>query len=136
MQHALTTELFWLTLTVLLTALLWLPYIANQLLSMGIWPALKSYSPETIKKGTWVYRAFRSHMNAVENLIVFAPLVLMLHVTGKSTALTGTACMIYFFARAAHSVIYIAGIPVLRTLAFAVGFVVQILLALTLLGAL
>ena len=74
----------------------------------------------------------RAHTNAVENLVIFAPLVLALHATGASTPVTAGACTVYFFARLAHYVIYTLGLPLLRTLAFAIGFVAQMVLALAL----
>lgn len=40
----------------------------------------------------------------------------------------------FFAARVAHAVIYTFGIPLLRTIAFFIGFVCQILLAGHLLG--
>lgn len=52
-----------------------------------------------------------------------------------ASAATATACMIYFAARLAHYVIYLFGMPLLRTIAFAIGFGVQVFLALTILAA-
>jgi uncharacterized MAPEG superfamily protein len=49
---------------------------------------------------------------------------------GIATAVTAFACALYFWARLAHVVVYTLGIPVLRTLSFAAGFVAQALLAL------
>ena len=49
-----------------------------------------------------VGRAVRAHLNAVENLAVFAPLALAVHVTGAGTPLTAAASMTYFAARALH----------------------------------
>jgi len=135
-MQTLSSELMWLTLTALLTALLWVPYILKQLASLGIFNALLVYSPEKLEAGTWPYRAYRAHMNAVENLAIFAPLALTVHVLGMSSALTAGACAIYFFARLAHVVVYVMGIPVVRTLAFAVGSFCQIALALAILGVL
>jgi len=71
-----------------------------------------------------------AHINAVENLVVLAPLVLTTRALGIATATTAFACALYFWARLAHVVIYTLGIPVLRTLSFAVGFVAQALLVL------
>jgi uncharacterized MAPEG superfamily protein len=42
--------------------------------------------------------------------------------------------MVYFFARLAHYVIYTLGLPLLRTVAFFIGFVSQMVLAMTLFG--
>ena len=40
------------------------------------------------------------------------------------------ACAVYFWARLAHLIVYMIGVPVLRTLAFTVGFIAQAVLAL------
>jgi uncharacterized MAPEG superfamily protein len=72
----------------------------------------------------------RAHTNAIENLVVFATLVLTLRALNISTAATVTACAVFFYARLAHAVVYTLGIPVLRTLAFAIGFAAQVVLVL------
>ena len=66
-----------------------------------------------------------AHDNAVENLIVFAPLVLILAQIDYSTKWTVYACAVYFWARVAHLIVYTMGLPVFRTLAFTVGFLAQ-----------
>ena len=71
-----------------------------------------------------------AHDNAVENLIIFAPLVLILNAIDYSTKWTVLACAVYFWARVAHIVVYALGLPVFRTLAFTVGFLAQAVLAL------
>ena len=134
MQTAMTRELFWLTSTVTLTALFWVPYILNRLNEHGAWPALRNPQPDLRPKAQWAERMMRAHANAVENLVIFAPLVFALHATGISTPATAGACMVYFFARLAHYIIYTLGLPLLRALAFAVGFAAQMVQALTLFG--
>jgi uncharacterized MAPEG superfamily protein len=76
----------------------------------------------------------RAHKNAVENLVVFAPLVLALHVAGVSTLATVSASMTYFLARAAHYLIFTFGLPLLRVVAFLIGFGCQMVLAASLFG--
>ena len=71
-----------------------------------------------------------AHVNAVENVAIFAPLVLTARALGIATTVTAFACALYFWSRLAHVVIYTLGIPVLRTLSFAAGFVAQVLLVL------
>ena len=46
MQAINSPEIYWLTLTTLMTGLLWLPYIANQLIVMGPWRAVSNSDPE------------------------------------------------------------------------------------------
>ena len=68
----------------------------------------------------------RAHANAVENLAIFAPVVLTAHVLGISNAATKAAVVVYFFARLLHFVVYSAGIPAARTLTFTAGWLAQI----------
>ncbi len=133
MNSALKPELFWLVLTSLMTALLFVPYIVNRMKEHGIGPALWNPQPDTRPKAPWAERLMRAHANAVENLVVFAPLVLALQLTGISTATTASACMVYFFVRLAHAILYTFAVPLLRTVAFIIGFACQMVLALTLL---
>jgi uncharacterized MAPEG superfamily protein len=76
----------------------------------------------------WVARAQRAHLNLVENLAPFAALVLAAHVTLASSELTALGASIFFGARVAHAISYIAGIIYLRTLMFLVSLVGQVLI--------
>ena len=134
MNPVLTPELYWLVLTTLMTGLFWIPYILQRILENGYWTALWEPQGLTHMDAPWAKRMMRAHQNAVENLVIFAPLVLALHATGASTSVTTTACFVYFVARAAHFVIYTFAIPLFRTVAFMVGFAAQMVLVLTLLG--
>jgi uncharacterized MAPEG superfamily protein len=129
-------ELFWLTLTVVMTALFWIPYILDRIAVRGLMGAMATPAPADRPQSAWAQRAMRAHENAVENLVVFAPLVLVLHALGISSGLTAGAAALYFFARLAHFFIYVAGIPIARTLAFAVGWAAQMAIALRILGIL
>lgn len=129
-----TTELYWLTLTVLMTALMWLPYIINRMLEQGIGFAMWDPQGETKTDVIWAERMTRAHKNAVENLIIFAPLVLTLQLTDLSNELTALACIMYFFSRLTHYIVFSLGIPLLRIFAFMTSVVTQFILAFTLLG--
>jgi uncharacterized MAPEG superfamily protein len=131
MNHELTTELYWLVLTTLMTALFWVPIILNRITELGPWETLQT--PTLRPEARWAERLIKAHANAVENLVIFAPLVLAIQLTGTGSSSTITACVVYFFARLVHVLAYVAAVPVLRTLAFAAGFFCQMTLALTLL---
>lgn len=122
-------ELRWLTYTIVLTALIWVPYILNRIVEMGLVPAVYNPQPDLAAERPWANRMFRAHANAVENLVVFAPLVLVVVLAGASSDLTLKACVVYFFARLAHAIIYTLGVPVLRPFLFTIGFVCQMVLA-------
>ena len=74
-----TRELFWLTLTVILTGLMWVPYVLNRCQVRGLSGAMANPSRNDKPQAEWANRLMFAHDNAVENLIIFAPLVLILN---------------------------------------------------------
>ena len=129
-------EMMWLALTVILTGVLWIPYVIDRIMVRGLMGAMANPSRHDVPQSPWAQRLYFAHTNAVDNLVVFAPLVLILDAQGHSTQSTVIACAVYFWARLAHAVVYALGIPVARTLAFAVGVVCQAVLALAVFGKL
>lgn len=123
-------ELHYLALVATLTVLMWVPYMAARILRRGLVRTLGDpANPDFPSDPAWAERARRAHANAAENLAVFAPLVLILAMTGASTPSTVLASQVYLGARLVHYVVYAAGIPVLRTLAFATGFAATVEIA-------
>ena len=129
-----TAEIYFTALTAVFTGLIWVPIILNRLREMGPWKALKNPEPDVRPHADWAYRMSHAHRNAIENLVVFAPLAIAVHVQGVGNSTTATAAGIFFVMRVAHVIIYTFGIPLLRTIAFFVGFLCQMLLAGRLLG--
>ena len=68
--------------------------------------------------GGRIYRALVNHMEA---MLMFAPLVLIAHVQGVSTPLTEFGAQLFVGARALHAVVYLLGVPVIRSLVFGAG---------------
>ena len=129
----LSAELYWLVLTCFLTSLLWVPYIINRMIEHHPLPALWNPMPDIRPKAQWAERLMRAHENAVENLVVFAPLVLIVEMSKVGTDVTSMACMIYFLARFAHFIIFTFAVPLLRVVAFLVAFGAQMTLVIHLL---
>jgi len=125
-----TRELFWLTLTVILTGLMWVPYILNRAQVRGLTGAMANPSRNDKPQAEWANRMMFAHDNAIENLAIFAPLVLILNAIDYSSKWTALACAVYFWSRLAHALVYTLGIPVLRTVTFTIGFLAQAVLAL------
>jgi len=63
----------------------------------------------------WAGRAARAHRNMLENLVLFVALVLVAVAAGKTNATTLLGAQLFLWARLAYAVVYIAGIPWLRT---------------------
>ena len=125
-----TRELFWLALTVILTGLLWIPYTINRSQVRGLSGAMANPSRNDKPHAPWATRLMFAHDNAVENLVIFAPLVLILNAADYSTQWTALACAVFFWSRVAHIIVYTLGLPVFRTVAFTIGFLAQAVLAL------
>lgn len=123
-----TLELKYLVLVTALTALLWVPYILNRIAVRGLMDAV-GYPENPKPQARWAIRLQAAHGNAVENLVVFATLVLVADAVGISNETTVLACTAYFWARLVHAAAFALGIPWVRTLAFAVGFFCQAALA-------
>lgn len=123
-------EIFWLVLTVAMTGLFWVPYILDRIMVRGLMGAMANPSPNDKQQSAWARRMIAAHTNAVENLVIFAPLVLVTQALGITTAVTAFACALYFWSRLVHVVVYTLGIPGLRTISFAGGFAAQALLVL------
>jgi len=82
----------------------------------------------------WVARARRAHANLVENLAPFAIVVLTAHVAGEENATTALGATLFFWARVAHFLVYAAGIPYVRTLAFGIAIIGEIMIVTQLFG--
>jgi uncharacterized MAPEG superfamily protein len=127
------TELLYLTWVTVLTGLLWVPYILDRATVWGLTDAV-GYPNNPKPQSPWARRLMKAHVNAVENLVVFATLVLVAQAAGVSNGHTADASVAYFWARVVHVAAYTFGLPWVRTLAFVVGFVAQVIFALALLA--
>jgi uncharacterized MAPEG superfamily protein len=121
-------EMTSLVLASTFTGALWLPYVLNRIAVRGI-AATVGYPVDPSPLAAWAERMRAAHANAVENLVVFAPLVLAAQVLNISTPVTALAGWLYLWSRVAHAVTYTLGVPWFRTLAFLGGFAAQMLVA-------
>jgi uncharacterized MAPEG superfamily protein len=111
-----------------MTGLFWIPYILDRFATRGIMATLGYPDASTPPQSDWAERMRLAHHNAVENLAVFAPLVLAGQAMGVHTSATALACITYFWARLAHFVLYSLRIPTLRTASFLIGWGAQVIL--------
>jgi uncharacterized MAPEG superfamily protein len=130
-----SSELYSLALISTATALMWVPYVLSRMTTHGVLRAIGTPGAGYPTDAPWADRARRAHLNAIENLVVFAPLVLVCAITGVSTRATVLSAQIYVAARLAHYVIYATGIPVVRTIAFLVGACATFAIAVVLLSS-
>ena len=122
------TELLYLVYVTVFTGLLWVPYILDRIATRGLLGAV-GYPENPKPQSPWAQRLMKAHLNAAENLVVFAALVLAAVAAGVSNSAVASACIVYFWARVVHALAYTLAIPWVRTLAFAVGFYAQTVVA-------
>ena len=122
------TELFYLALVATFTALMWVPYVLNRFAVWGINDTV-GYPDNPKALSPWAERLKRAHANAVENLVVFATLVLVASVLGIAGGALATAAILYFWSRVVHAFAYTFKVPWLRTLGFTGGFIAQMWVA-------
>jgi len=122
-----TADLWILLSLALLTEILTLPpLVARGSVPDGIrWIF---YNRDTVLEGVapWGGRAVRAHSNLADNLAIYAAVIGIAHITGATNGTTLIAGIVLLVARMLHAMIYIAGIPYLRTLVFAVGQVAML----------
>lgn len=126
-----TPELSLLVWAVALAFAQMLVAVSGATLQVGL-PSLAGNRDNLPALTGWAGRARRAHRNMLENIVLFAALVLVAHAAGISNAMTLLGAQLFFWGRLAHAVIYVAGIPWLRTAAWAVSAVGLVLIFLQL----
>ena len=125
-------ELMLLAWAVALTLVQMLVAASGSAAKVGVMPLFDNREGLTVDTG-WPGRAHRAHRNMLENLVLFAALVLICVTANKTNATTLLGAQLFLWGRVAYAVIYVAGIPYLRTAAWLVSIVGLVLIFLQLL---
>jgi uncharacterized MAPEG superfamily protein len=120
-------ELVWLLWAVALTLVQMLLAVAGATLQVGL-PALAGNREGLAPCTGWAGRAQRAHHNMLENLVLFAALVLIAVVSDRTNATTLLGAQLFFWARLVYAGVYMAGIPWLRTLVWLASVVGMLLI--------
>jgi uncharacterized MAPEG superfamily protein len=81
-------------------------------------------------------RMLRVVDNHREGLTMFAPLVLIAVVAHLTNGVTALGAQLFFWSRLVHAILYVLGVPMIRPLAWAVGIVGTVMVALVDVGIL
>ena len=117
-----TTDLTYLAYTAILTASLWIPYTVAQVMTNGFLAAANYVDPTPRPVPLWGKRADRTYLNAVEAFAPFAAVVIIAHVSGKANAMTAFWAACFFWLRLTHAVVYLLGVPYIRTFVFTLAY--------------
>lgn len=125
-------EMKMLVWTAALAVLQTLIAVTGAMLQIGLPPLVgnREKSPECTG---WAGRAQRAHRNLLESFAVFAAVVLVAQIAGKTNAATALGAQMFFWARLIYVPVYVAGIPWLRTGVWTVGALGVIMILLQLL---
>ena len=118
-----TTDLKYLAFTAMLTAALWIPYIASQVMTNGFLTPPNYVDPAPRPVPLWGRRADRVYLNAVEAFAPFAALVLVAQASGKADAMTAFWAASFFWLRLIHAVVFWLAVPYVRTVVFTLACV-------------
>lgn len=131
------TAYIYLTLSGVLTVLLWTPYILARIFVWGLLTFLgnypKNFPAEQPTPPLWAQRAQRAHLNMVETLPAFIAVIVGAdYLIGDAAGLMiALWAKIFFFARVAHAIVYILAIPALRTPIYLVSWAAILMIAKT-----
>ena len=115
-------ELTLLVWSVALTFVQMLLAVGGAVLQIGL-DDLASNRERLPAATSWAGRAQHAHRNMLENLVLFAVLVLVTEITNKNSAMTGLGAELFFWARLVYAVVYVIGVPWLRTLVWGISAV-------------
>ena len=115
-------ELLYLVWSAALTLVLAVIAVGGATLEVGL-PRLAGNRENMPEMSDWAGRAARAHRNMLENLVLFAILVFAARLVNVSNAMTLLGAQLFFWGRLAHAIIYIVGIPWLRTAAWLVSVI-------------
>ena len=128
-----TVELTMLVYSVGLLFILILIQATAGILAQGL-PAAAGPRDDFGEPTVFQARSKRVVDNHREGLLIFAPLVIVATLAGVSTEATVLGSQLFFWSRLAHGALYLAGVPWVRPLAWAVGIVGCALIFLAVLG--
>ena len=131
MNNEIPIELSLLIWTAALTILQMLVSALGSITQIGLTTLAGNRDNLTETTG-WASRAQRAHRNMLESIAVFAILVMSAHHLNISNDMTVLGAQLFFWGRVAFSIIYIAGIPWVRTAAWGFSLVGLILIFLQL----
>ena len=122
-----SSEIFYLVLSTGLCGILWLPYLLERVFNQGLIDTA-GYPEKIAEPAKWAQRSKLAHVNMLENLPVFAILIICLNIIEVSNANTILAASLFFYARIVHAIVYTLGVPWVRPLAFVASWLANIIL--------
>jgi uncharacterized MAPEG superfamily protein len=129
-----TIELTMLVYAAALLLVLIVVQATSGILAQGV-PAMAGNRDDLPPPKPFQARTRRLVDNHREGLTLFAPLILAAAVAHVSNGSTVLGAQLFFYARLAHAILYLLGVPWVRALAWAAGMVGTIMVLVAVLGS-
>ena len=121
-------ELQYLVWAAILTLFIRVTWMFDKVRMRGLLK-VTGYPKESAPLSGWGGRAWIAHEDAIQNLVIFAVLVIALQLAVHSNAITQAAAAAYFWARLCHFIVYLFAVRRITTVAFLVAMGAQLVLA-------
>jgi uncharacterized MAPEG superfamily protein len=121
-RHEMSIELKLLVWSAALAFVQMLVAVSGATLQVGL-PTLAGNREPEPKPAGWAGRAMRAHRNMLESLVLFAALVLVAVVAQRTNSVTALGAQLFFWARLIYALVYVAGIPWVRTAIWGVSII-------------
>jgi len=122
-----TPDLSWLVWTLVLTFVQVVIAAAGANAEVGL-PTLAGNREDLPPITGWAGRAQRAHRNMLENLPLFIALVLVAHIANRANGTSILGEQLFFWARLVYAIVYVIGIPWVRTLLWGISVIGMILI--------
>ncbi len=115
-------ELVLLVWSVALTFIQMVIAVGGAIHQLGV-PALVGNRENLPALWGWAGRAERAHRNMLESLVLFAVVVILADMTSRENEWTALGAEVFFWSRCTYAIVYIAGLPWLRTAVWTLSMV-------------
>lgn len=120
-----TMELAYLAAATLLTLLIRVGWMLNKVQVRGL-GVVVGYPKESKPLSEWGHRLWVAHEDAIQSLVTFAVLVIIVQLSGLTGQSTAIAAAVYFWARLLHASAYLFALRWAKTIAYLSAFFSQL----------
>ena len=120
-----TIEFTYLAAVTLLTLILRAIWMVNKVQIRGL-GVVVGYPKESKPLSEWAHRLWVAHEDAIQSLVIFAILVILVEMSNLTDESTAIAAAIYFWSRLAHVFAYAFAFRWVKTIAFGGAFFSQL----------
>ena len=120
-----TIEFTYLAAATLLTLFLRAIWMLNKVQIRGL-GVVVGYPKESKPLSEWAHRLWVAHEDAVQSLVIFAILVILVEMSNLANQSTAIAAAVYFWSRFIHVFAYAFALRWVKTVAFGCAFLSQL----------